>query len=263
MVDCPGSGLRLRAAGAAMARTLDDEHRGRRGDRRPVLRVDVTAGPPRVNFTQEVGVSRVTDDEAPVPRRDAAPEKPPGGPGSSDLIRRARAGDRSALDVLFERMFPWLRKRARGRLPAWARGFVDTGDLVQDVLLHVFRRITRLESTSSIAFRAYLRRAVDHRIQDEMRRVGRRDTWGGLEEQDVPASSGPSPLQELIEGEAWDRYLRALGRLTPRERRLIVGRAELGYSFKQLALVDDRASPDAARIALQRALVRLSREMDG
>ena len=31
------------------------------------------------------------------------------------------------------------------------------------------------------------------------------------------------------------RYLRALKRLTPRERRLIVGRAELGYSFKQLA----------------------------
>ena len=44
---------------------------------------------------------------------------------------------------------------------------------------------------------------------------------------------------------------------------MIVGRAELGYSFKQLALIDDRASPDAARIALQRALVRLSREMDG
>ena len=204
----------------------------------------------------------MTEDEAPAPRRDAAREKPPDSPWSSDLLRRARGGDRSALDVLFERVFPWLRKRARGRMPTWARGLIDTGDLVQDVLLHVFRRITRLESTSSVAFRAYLRRAVDHRVQDEMRRVGRRDTWGGLEEKDIPASAGPSPLQELIDGEDWGRYLRALGRLTPRERRLIVGRAELGYSFKQLALVDDRASSDAARIALQRALVRLSREMD-
>ena len=204
----------------------------------------------------------MTEEEAPAPRRHAAREKPPDSPGSSDLLRRARAGDRSALHVLFERIFPWLRKRARGRLPTWARGLIDTGDLVQDVLLHVFRRITRLESTSSVAFRAYLRRAVDHRIQDEMRRVGRRDTAGGLEEKDIPASAGLSPLQELIDGEDWGRYLRALGRLKPRERRLIVGRAELGYSFKQLALVDDRASPDAARIALQRALVRLSREMD-
>ena len=204
----------------------------------------------------------MTDDEAPAPRRDAAEEKPHDSPASSDLIRRARAGDRSALGVLFERMFPWVRRRARGRLPAWARGFVDTGDLVQDVLLHVFRRITRLESTSSVAFRAYLRRAVDHRVQDEVRRVGRRDTWGGLEEKAVPASADPSPLQQLVDGEDWDRYLRALKCLTPRERRLIVGRAELGYSFKQLALVDDRATPDAARIALRRALVRLSREMD-
>lgn len=201
-------------------------------------------------------------DEARERRRAASDEKPRG-PASSDLIRRARGGDRSAIDVLFERVFPWLRRRARGRLPAWARGLVDTGDLVQDVVLNVFRRITRLESTSSAAFRAYLRRAVDHRIRDEMRGVGRRGPTDGLEEKDVPPSTGPSPLQQLVDREDWDRYRRALERLTPRERRLIVGRTELGYSFKQLALVDDRASPDAARVALQRALVRLSREMEG
>lgn len=67
---------------------------------------------------------------------------------------------------------------------------------------------------------------------------------------------------KLIDGKARERYLRALRRLTPRERRLIVGRAELGYSFKQLALIDDRASADAARKALRRAVVRLSMEMD-
>ena len=204
----------------------------------------------------------MTGDGAAERRRDAS-EEPRGTPASSDLIRRAREGCRSALDVLFGRAFPWLRRRARGRLPAWARGLVDTGDLVQDVLLNVFRRITRLESTSSAAFRAYLRRAVDHRIRDEMRSVGRRGAPGGLEEKDVPPSAGPSPLQQLVDREDWDRYLDALRRLTPRERRLIVGRAELGYSFKQLALVDDRASPDAARMALQRALVRLSTEMEG
>ena len=206
----------------------------------------------------------MTGDETPERHREASEEKPRETPASSDLIRRARGGGpRSALDSLFERVFPWLRRRARGRLPPWARGLVDTGDLVQDVLLNVFRRITRLESTNSAAFRAYLRRAVDRRIQDEMRWVGRRGTWGGLEEKDVPPSTDPSPLEQLVDREDWDRYVDALERLTPRERRLIVGRAELGYSFKQLALVDDRANPDAARIALQRALVRLSQEMEG
>lgn len=181
---------------------------------------------------------------------------------SSDLLRQARRGDRSAIDALFSRLFPWLRQRTRGRLPRWARGVLDTSDVVQDALLHAFRRISGFESTSSIAFRAYLLRAVDNRIRDEMRRVGRHKTQGGFEEEGLPAADGPSPLKRLIVGEAWDRYLDALKRLTPRERRLIVGRGELGYSFKQLALIDDRASPEAARKALRRALVRLSAEMD-
>ena len=181
---------------------------------------------------------------------------------SSDLLGRARRGERSAVDALFVRLFPWLRRRARGRLPAWARGFVDTSDVVQDVLLHTIRRIAGFESASSVALRAYLLRAVDHRVQNEMRRVGRHGTRGGLEADTLAAAGEASQLQQLIDGEAWERYLGALRRLTPRERRLIVGRAELGYSFKQLALIDDRASAEAARKALRRALVRLSAEMD-
>lgn len=188
--------------------------------------------------------------------------QPPEELKSSELLRRAQRGDKSAIDSLFARLFPWLRRRARGRLPSWARGLVDTSDVVQDALLHTLRRIAGFESGSSVAFRAYLLRAVEHRIRDEMRRVGRQETWGGLEEEGMPAASGPSPLDQVVDTEAWQRYLRALKRLTRRERRLIVGRAELGYSFKQLALIDNRASADAARKALQRALVRLSAEMD-
>ena len=189
-------------------------------------------------------------------------EDPPQEPASSDLVDQARRGDRSAVGALFARLFPWLRRRARGRLPRWARGALDTSDIVQEVLLRSIRRISGFESSSSIAFRAYLLRAVDHRVRDEMRRVMRHDTDGGLEEQGMPAADGPSPEQQLIDDEDWQRYLGALKRLTPRERRLIVGRAELGYSFKQLALIDDRASSEAARKALRRALVRLSTEMD-
>lgn len=203
-----------------------------------------------------------TGDDGPGRRRQAARKQASEAPQSSDLLRRARDGDRSAIDALFARLFPWLRRRARGQLPAWARGVVDTSDLVQDVLLHTVHRIAGFESTSSVAFRTYLLRAVDHRVRDEMRRVGRRDTWSGLDTEALRAPDGASPLEQLIDDEAWRRYLRALRRLTPRERRLVVGRAELGYSFKQLALVDDRASADAARIALKRALVRLSKEME-
>ena len=171
-----------------------------------------------------------------------------------------RRGDGLALDVLFTRYLAWLRRWAGGRLPAWARSFVDTGDLVQDVLLSTFSRLSRFEPRRNGALRAYLRLAVENRIRDEIRRAGRRPAIACLD--DAPGRE-PSPLERVIDDETWTRYRLALKRLPPRERRLIVGRAELGYSFKQLAFIDGRVSPDAARMATRRALVRLSIEMDG
>lgn len=66
---------------------------------------------------------------------------------------------------------------------------------------------------------------------------------------------------QLIDAETWARYRAGLKHLTARERRLIVGRAELGYSFRQLALMERQSSPDAARMALRRVLVKLSKAM--
>ncbi len=177
------------------------------------------------------------------------------------LLLRARRGDRAAREALAARYFPWLRRWARGRLPYWARDGVDTSDVVQDTLLQTFKRIAYFEPRRDGAFRAYLRLAVDNRIRDEMRRVVRRPKVDPSETTDLLVDAGPSPLQQLITDETWARYLQGLQRLTPRERRLIVGRAEMGYSYKQLALIDGRTGPDAARMALRRALVRLSAEM--
>ena len=180
------------------------------------------------------------------------------------LLLRARRGDQAARDALAARYRSWLRWWARGRLPNWARDGVDTSDLVQDTLLQTFKRITKFEPQRDGALRAYLRLAVDNRIRDEMRRVARRprvDPADTIETSDLLVDGGPTPLEQSITDETWERYLQGLRRLKPRERRLIVGRAELGYSFKQLALIDGRGSPDAARMALGRALLRLSDEM--
>ena len=54
---------------------------------------------------------------------------------------------------------------------------------------------------------------------------------------------------------------KGLKRLKVRDRRLIVGRAELGYNYDQLAAIERLPSPDAARKALKRAVVRLSEVM--
>ena len=180
------------------------------------------------------------------------------------LLLRARRGDQAAREALAARYRPWLRWWARGRLPHWARDGVDTSDLVQDTLLQTFKRIATFEPQRDGALRAYLRLAVDNRIRDEMRRVARRpkrDPSETSETTDLLVDGTPTPLEQFITDETWTRYVQGLRLLTPRERRLIVGRAEMGYSYKQLALIDGRGSPDAARMALRRALLRLSEEM--
>lgn len=81
----------------------------------------------------------------------------------------------SALHALFARYRSWLRPWARGRLPPEGAA-LDTSDLVQDSLHRTFARLKWFEPNHDGALQAYLRRAVDNRVRDELRRaVCRRD----------------------------------------------------------------------------------------
>ena len=93
-----------------------------------------------------------------------------------ELVVRAREGDRLAVEALLQRSIPSLRRFAHGRLPAAARGSLDTGDLVQETVLHVLRRLDTFEPRHVGAMQAYLRQSVINRIRDEVRRIGRHPT---------------------------------------------------------------------------------------
>ena len=189
---------------------------------------------------------------------------PPDSGSEQRLLNRVRRGSSSAVNALFERYAPWLRRRASGRLPQWARSGVTTSDLVQDVLHHTYARLNWFESKHVSALRAYLRRAVENRVQDEMRRAIRRLDNTRLapgEEPLRPFEDTAPQYQQLLHDEMWGRYREGLKRLKVRDRRLIVGRAELGYNYEQLAAIERLPSPDAARKALKRAVIRLSEVM--
>ena len=182
-----------------------------------------------------------------------------GSSSETRLLARARRGSRPAAEALFWRYSTWLRLWVRGRLPLWVRGAIDTSDVVQDALQQTFARLETFESRRGSALRAYLRRSVDNRVRDELRRATRRQAASLPVPRRVETSDAGAPqLRRLLDSEAWQRYVEGLRRLEPRDRRLIVGRAELGYSYRQLAAVERMPSPDAARMALRRALVRLS-----
>ena len=187
------------------------------------------------------------------------PKSDTGSSSSSEsrLLEQVRQGSHGAAEVLFERYRSWLRRWTRGRLPRRGRGSVDTSDVVQETLGYTFTRLDWFESKRGSAMRAYLRRVAENRIRDELRRATRRRD-AIVREQPLRASEDGAPqLRRLVESDAWGRYLDGLRRLRPRDRRLIVGRVELGYNYRQLALLERLSSPDAARMALRRAVVRL------
>ena len=179
---------------------------------------------------------------------------------TSDLLTRARAGDRGAIDELFARYLPPLRRWARGRLPGWTRDLRDTDDIVQETLVQTLGRIQEFEPRHEGALQAYLRQAVVNRVRDEIRRVGRRPASDALTED--YEDSAVSPLETAIGTEALERYEAALLRLRPEDRELIVARVEMGNSYQQIADAQGKATANAARMAVARALVRLAEEMD-
>ena len=193
-----------------------------------------------------------------------AEPKPSSGPlsATADLLQRARMGDEAALDDLFRRHLPLLRRWARGRLPRWTRDLRDTEDLVQETLTQTLRHVDDFEPRHEGALQAYLRQALMNRIRDEIRRVARYPAPAGLDDEDAFMSAGASPLEEAIGKEALARYEAALQRLRPEEREVIIARVELQQSYQQIAAAHGKASPDAARMAVTRALTRLAEEMD-
>ena len=182
------------------------------------------------------------------------------GPESTvELLVRARAGDAAALDEVFARAIPLLKRWASGRLPRWTRDIIDTDDLVQETVVNTLKHIDVFEYRADSALQAYLRQAVMNRIRNEIRRAMRHPAPSPLDS--AAPDAGLSPLEELIGKQAVEAYDQAMTALEPEEREAIIGRVELGLSYAELATAMGRPSADAARMAVARALLKLAKQL--
>ena len=178
---------------------------------------------------------------------------------TTELIDQARRGDLAAMDRLFARLYPPLRRWTRGRLPGWARDLADTEDLVQEALVQTFKRLEDFEPRGGGALQAYVRQSIVNRIRDELRRVGRRPVAARFDGTEV--DEGLSPLEHAIGREAVERYETCLARLKPRDREAVIARLEMGFDYDELRDLLGTPTVQAARKAAERALVRLAAEM--
>jgi RNA polymerase sigma factor (sigma-70 family) len=217
-----------------------------------------------------VAVRQTTPDTMPPPADDALPpQATPVGHADAllsdeptiELLARAQGGDREAVEALLQRCLPDLKRWAHGRLPAAARGSLDTGDLVQETVMHVLRRLDHFEPRHVGAMQAYLRQSVINRIRDEVRRVTRRPPASELPE-DL-ASDLTSPLEVAVKTEAYERYRAALTDMSSKDRELIVARIEAQWSVAEIAERFRMKSADAARMAVGRAVRKLTDRLHG
>ena len=176
-----------------------------------------------------------------------------------ELLERVKGGDQAALDDLVERSVPPLKRWARGRLPQHARSLQETQDLVQNAVMRAIPRLKTFQALHPGALQAFLRQAVANEIIDEIRKVKRRPEPVAIADE-LP-SREPSPLEQAIGREGFERYETALARLKPSDREAIIARMELQQSYEEVALALAKPNANAARAAVKRAIERLLKEM--
>lgn len=176
-----------------------------------------------------------------------------------DLVERARGGDETAWELLMRRYRGPLQRFARSRLARQPRRLADTDDVVQDVTINVFRRLHRIELRFPGALLAYLRRSVSNRVADEHRRAVRQGPAATLDD-NLP-DGHQSPLDVTIYRDKVRAYRAALLALGPDDRVAIVMRLERGDGYDVIAARLGKPTPNAARVAVARAMFKLARHM--
>ena len=179
---------------------------------------------------------------------------------TSYLLERVQAGDEAAGHRLIQRYLPVLQRWARGRLPASARGMVETDDLVQVTLLRALKRMEGFEQRHEGAFFAYLRRILLNVLRDEIRRSQRKPGGEAIDE-DLP-DPAPSLLEEIAGKQIMDAYEDALALLPEKQQEAVILRVEMGMTHPEVAEALGMPSANAARMAVSRALVRLAEVLD-
>lgn len=181
------------------------------------------------------------------------------------LIERAQGGDQVALDRLFQRCYPLIRRLAHGRIPDRIRAEMDTPDLVQITFLRAWRNLKNFRSRWEDGWLVYLRRILFNYLRDQGRRARRSPGQAMLPDDDSPeavVSGEPSPVREAELRETVTAYRAALTRLTERERSAVILRLEQGERFDRIAELVGLPSSDAARMLVKRTITKIADMVD-
>jgi RNA polymerase sigma-70 factor (ECF subfamily) len=179
---------------------------------------------------------------------------------SEELVAQFQAGDPGALERLWERYLPRLRRWAHRRLPPASRGETSTEDLVQDAFVRSLAHLRTLKPRTTGGLFAYFRTIILNQVRDYIRKTQRHPAPLELNP-DVHVDPSPSPLEQSVSAEVLERYQCALATLEERDQEMLIAFIELRCTDLELAELFDKPTANAARVARARALARLGQAM--
>lgn len=165
----------------------------------------------------------------------------------------------SSVETEVQECLPAVRRWAHGRLPRGARGLSDTTDLVQEAALRLLQRRGQFTPRHAGSVQRYMRQTVLNLVRDEARRLSSRPQV--VEMTTEPPCTRTGPLLHTLRQELRARYEQQLAALRPKDQRLVTARVEQGLGLDEIARLFGFRSPDAARMAVGRALNRLMRRL--
>jgi RNA polymerase sigma-70 factor (ECF subfamily) len=184
----------------------------------------------------------------------------------SDLLERARAGDKVALDRLFAACRNYALILARTQLESWVRAKVDPSDLVQQSMLEAYRGFDKFQGRTEAEWLAWLKKILTHNAVDFARHYGGADKRRASREVSIdcggsssanhalePAQKGLSPSEQLMLHERELRVAEALARLPADHREVIMLRNLQSLTFEEVAGRMGRTRP-AVQMLWMRAI---------
>ncbi len=163
----------------------------------------------------------------------------------SALIKLALAGQTEYFMVLTNRHLPSVRRRIASMVPNRA----DVDDLLQEVLLKVWRHLSTFRSQSS--FRTWMTRVAINEALQSYRRAGCRPICQALADFNTFASPNESALQSITRAETIEIVRKAVVQLPEKYRHVLILR-----EFEQLSLAEIAQSLQSSVPAVKTRLFR-------
>jgi RNA polymerase sigma-70 factor (ECF subfamily) len=175
------------------------------------------------------------------------------------LLASAVSGDRTATGSLLGLLHPGVLRFCRARLGDQRHRDGDAEDCAQEVLLGVLGALPGYRSGAG-KFPGFVYGVATHKVVDARRRR-HNDVSVPVPEFSSTPSAQPGPLRQAEDVERRQRLHCLLGRLTPRQRDVVVLRVMLGLSARDTADVLGVAGPGTVRVSQHRALIALRRHV--